>query len=275
MRLVLALLALSATVGPSGAAEPVASDWFQGFDNKARLLAGRAERNGETGLYAGVEVGMLPGWKTYWRTPGEGGGVPPEFDWQGSENLASAVVLYPAPHRIHDEKAGDVVGYKDGVLFPVLITPKDAGKPVTLHGKVAYGVCKDICIPAEADLQLVIPPDVGPSDELTTVLARVPGAKPRAGIDPSLSQWRVDRATGKPKLVLDVATASPSDVDAFVEAPGGVYVPLPKRAADAAGKAVFEVDLTDGVDIKDLKGKPLTVTMIDGKGQSETTITLE
>jgi len=52
-------------------------------------------------------------------------------------------------------------------------------------------------------------------------------------------------------------------------------VPLPKRVGDAAGKAVFEVDLTDGVDLKDLKGKPLTVTMIDGKGQSETTITLE
>ena len=53
------------------------------------------------------------------------------------------------------------------------------------------------------------------------------------------------------------------------------YVPLPKRVADSAGKVVFEVDLTDGVDLKDLKGKPLTVTMIDGKGQAETTITLE
>ena len=74
---------------------------------------------------------------------------------------------------------------------------------------------------------------------------------------------------------LNVATISPTSADAFVEAPGGVYVPLPKRVADAAGKAVFEVDLTDGVDLKDLKGKPLTVTMIDGKGQSETTITLE
>ena len=38
------------------------------------------------------------------------------------------------------------------------------------------------------------------------------------------------------------------------------------------GEAVFEVDLTDGVNIKDLKGEPLTVTMIDGKGQSETTM---
>jgi len=273
IRLVLAFLALSAASAWSEPG-PVASEWYQGFNNKARLLAGHAWRNGETGLYAGVDVAMPEGWKTYWRTPGDAGGVPPDFDWQGSDNLASATVLYPAPHRLHD-KAGDVVGYKDGVLFPVLVKPKDASKPVTLHGKVSYGVCKDICIPAETDLQVVIPPDVGTSDELTGVLGHVPVAHPRAGIDPVLSAWRLDQSSGKPKLVLNVETASPANADAFVEAPGGVYVPLPKRAADAEGKAVFEVDLTDGVNIKDLKGKPLTVTMIDGKGQSETTITLE
>jgi DsbC/DsbD-like thiol-disulfide interchange protein len=103
----------------------------------------------------------------------------------------------------------------------------------------------------------------------------VPGPNAHAGVDPSLSAWRVDTATGKPQLVLTVATASPSTVDAFLVAPGGVYVPLPKRVSDAGGQAVFDVDLTDGVDIKDLKGKPLIVTLVDAKGQSETTITLE
>ncbi|MET0639265.1 MAG: protein-disulfide reductase DsbD domain-containing protein [Hyphomicrobium sp.] len=273
IRWALAFLALSTATAWSDAAT-VASDWYQGFNNRARLIAGHAPRNGETALYAGLDVSMPGGWKTYWRSPGDAGGVPPDFDWAGSDNLASATVLYPAPHRIHD-KAGDVVGYKDAVLFPILIEPKDASKPVTLHAKVDYGVCKDICIPAEAELQLVIPPDVGNSSELTDILARVPSKHPRAGLDPSLSSWRLDRSTGKPKLVLDVATASPATADAFVEAPGGVYVPLPKRAPDSDGKAVFEVDLTDGVNIKDLKGKPLTVTLIDGRGQSEATITLE
>jgi hypothetical protein len=50
---------------------------------------------------------------------------------------------------------------------------------------------------------------------------------------------------------------------------------LPKRRAGTNGKVGFEVDLAEGVDLKDLKGKPLTVTMIDAKGQSEATITLE
>ena len=274
IKLALVLLAFSATAAWSQAAEPASTDWHQGFNNRARLLAGRAVRDGRQGLYAGVEIEMPNGWDTYWRSPGEAGGVAPEFDWKGSENLKSAHVLYPAPRRLRT-KAGDVVGYTDRVVFPVSVTPKDAGKPISLRGVVAYGVCKDICVPAEVTLQITVPPGIGASKALTDVLARVPRSEARLGIDPSLASWRLDQSTGKPRLVLSIATTSPIGVDAFVDVPGGIYVPLPKRVADSAGKVVFEVDLTDGVDLKDLKGKPLTVTMIDGKGQAETTITLE
>jgi len=256
------------------AAAPVASDWVQGYDTKTRLIAGRAVVDGQQELYAGVEVAMPKGWKTYWRVPGDAGGVPPEFDWKGSQNLAATQVLYPAPHRLHD-KAGDAVGYKDNVIFPILLTPKDKTKPIVLHGKVDYGLCKDICIPAQAEFQVSIPPGVGISSELADTLADVPQQHPRAGIDPKLAAWHLDKSSGKPKLVLNVETASPDTADVFVVAPGDTYVPLPKRVEGGAGKAAFEVDLTNGVDIKDLEGKPLTVTMVDGKGQSETTITLE
>jgi DsbC/DsbD-like thiol-disulfide interchange protein len=270
---VLALLLLT-TAAAWAEEAPLTSDWYRGFNNQARLIAGHASLAGESSLYAGVELSMPGGWKTYWRTPGDAGGVPPEFDWAGSDNLASATVLYPAPHRIHD-KAGDVVGYKDGVLFPVVLKPKDVSKPVTLHGKITYGVCKDICIPAEAELQLVIPPDVGQSAELADALSRVPRREANVGENPKLSSWRLDQSSGKPKLALDIESADPATADAFVEGPAGVYVPLPKRVAQHGGKVVLEVDLTDGVDLKDLKGKPLAITTVDSKGQSETTITLE
>src|SRR5436309_312013 len=83
----------------------------------SRLLAG----NG----IAGVELQLPEGWKTYWRTPGDAGGVPPTFDWSKSDNLASVKVLYPAPKRFSD-RAGDTVGYKGTVVFPVEVIPKDA-----------------------------------------------------------------------------------------------------------------------------------------------------
>src|SRR3546814_17092667 len=48
----------------------------------------------------GLRVRLAPGWKFYWRTPGEGG-VPPQFDWTGSQNLKAAQMVWPAPHRIN------------------------------------------------------------------------------------------------------------------------------------------------------------------------------
>ena len=79
---------------------------------------------------------------------------------------------------------------------------------------------------------------------------------------------------GKPFLVLDVIDPAGTGGDAFVDTAGGVYLPLPKKTSETAGKAVYEVNLTDGADIKELAGKPVAVTLTGTKGQSETSITL-
>ena len=52
-------------------------------------------------------------------------GVPPHFDFSGSENLKKADVLYPAPHLFTDE-TGQSLGYKDTVIFPVVVSPQQA-----------------------------------------------------------------------------------------------------------------------------------------------------
>lgn len=274
-KLGLIALILAAVLAPrSGVAEePSISDWFESYNNKARLVAGSDSGSGHKLIYAGIEIAMPEGWKTYWRTPGDGGGVPPEFDWKASENVAEVRMLYPAPRRLSD-KSGDVVGYKDQALFPALIIAKDPSQPVKLHLIANYGICKQLCIPAEVTLSLVVPPSVASFAPLSAAVSTVPG-KPRPDIDPKLTAWRIESADGKQQLVLEVASRSPGDADAFVDADGGLYVPLPKRIAADGDNLTFTVDLSDGVNIKDLKGKPLKVTLVDGKGQSETTIKLE
>ncbi len=273
-RRIIGLLALWIGFASAAAADgAVQSDWVEGFNNKARLVAGRGPEGPSGPLYVGVEIAMPVGWKTYWRAPGDAGGVPPEFDWQGSENLASAHVLYPAPRRLAD-KSGDVVGYKDHAIFPIALTASDPSKPIQLRVKVNYGVCKELCVPAEVELGLDVPADSATSPELSAALTDVPG-NPRSGVDPVLSSWSVEDLGGRSKLVLHVTSQSPGDADAFVDADGGIFIPLPKRVATKDGDIIFEVDLTDGVDIKDIKGKPLAVTLVDGKGQSEAKIKLK
>src|SRR4051812_36096539 len=79
---------------------------------------------------AGVQIELDPGWKTYWRVPGESG-VPPAFDWSGSDNLKHAEVFFPAPTRLVDQ-GGEAIGYEDRVVFPVAVEASDRGKPVAL-----------------------------------------------------------------------------------------------------------------------------------------------
>ena len=222
---------------------------------------------------------MPEGWKTYWRNPGDAGGVPPSFDWSKSENLAGAEVLYPAPKRFTD-RAGDTVGYKGTVVFPVRLTPKDPAKPIDLRLTLDYGVCKDICIPAEALLSLAVEPqqaDEAPP-ELAAALDRVPApeAARRPG-DPLLKRAAVDLGGEKPRLVLEAEFPGGAEhADIFVEAPPGLYLPLPKKIGDdGAGHATFEIDLSDGIKPEDLKNQTLKATLISGKGQSETAFSVD
>lgn len=222
---------------------------------------------------------MLEGWKTYWRNPGDAGGVPPSFDWSKSKNLAKAHVLYPAPKRFSDF-AGDTIGYKGQVVFPVQLTAKDPAKPIDLRLTLDYGVCKEICIPAEASLSLIVDPktqDVLPP-ELDAALKRVPAGKSAQGPDdPVLKSVSADLDGSQPRIVLEAEFPGGAEhADVFVEAPDNLYIPLPKKVADdGAGGATFEVDLSGGSDAKDLKGKTLTATLVSDKGQSEITFPVE
>jgi DsbC/DsbD-like thiol-disulfide interchange protein len=273
---ILSLSALLLASPPASAA--VESPWASGHSSRARLLAGRVEKpERPAALLAGVEIEMPPGWKTYWRNPGDGGGVPPTFDWSGSENLGRATVLYPAPKRLSD-KGGDTIGYKRAVLFPVVLEALDGTKPVSLRLAFSYGVCREICIPAEAELALVVPVEGGgAAPDLGEALEQVPRQeRERRPDDPVLVRSAFVLTGAKPHLALEAKfPGGTSDADAFVEGPEGVGLPLPEKASGAAeGHLRFTVDLSE-IDGAELKGATLLVTLVGAKGQSETRVRID
>jgi len=129
------------------------SPWSEDIRSAVRLISG-TNRNGDAHLRAGIEIKMQPGWKTYWRYPGDSG-VPPQFDFSGSENLKAATVLYPAPHLFTDE-TGQSLGYKENVIFPLVISPLQPDKPVYLRMKIDYAVCEKLCVPAAGRAELTL-----------------------------------------------------------------------------------------------------------------------
>lgn len=161
------------------------------------LLAGQDAHDGAPFL-AGLELDLAPGWKTYWKRAGDSG-FAPLFDWSASENVATVDLRWPAPRRF-DEPGDTTFGYTDNVVWPLLVEPVDASAPVTLRLSVQYGVCENICIPRQDDIELVIPPssiegsapvENAAAPKLRAALARVP-----VPADPGILDihWRDDAA---------------------------------------------------------------------------------
>ncbi len=110
----------------------------------ASLLPGWRQPDGH--YMAALDLHLAPQWKTYWRAPGEAG-IPPVFDWSGSQNLKSVQFHWPSPHVITLNGMMSI-GYLDELVLPVEVVPVDPAKPVTLVLKMDLGICHDICMPA-------------------------------------------------------------------------------------------------------------------------------
>ena len=260
---------------------PQASPWKTAYAARLRLIgSGAGGLTLEEGQrLAALQIELEPNWKTYWRMPGEAG-VAPEFDWSKSSNVQSVTVLYPAPRRYPDQ-GGDAIGYSQGVTFPLLVTPKEASEAAELVLDFTFGICRDICIPLEVGLRMSLPPL--PASTLvhplvSAALEQVPQpaivAKPET---PRLTEVSGSVAEAPRRLTLTTASPAEDEVEVFVEAPDGLFVPLPVRSQgpQPPGTAVFVVDLARSYDAMELVGKPLRITVVGRTGASETIFTPE
>ncbi len=254
----------------ASAAGGSASPWVGSTNSKVRLVSGTVDVDGAPTVVAGVQLRMDPGWKTYWRNPGDSG-VPPSFDWSGSKNLKHAEVLYPAPHRVADAN-GTAIGYDDEVVFPVKLTPEQAGEPIELKLAFAYGLCKDLCIPNDVSLGLALPPDEGKGDAmlLESFLARVPKLA-RDGLLPSVSKVDAKLDAEKPQLIVDaVFPPGATATDLFIDG-GDVFVPVPKPLGPPIdGKQSFAVTFVSPAEAAAIKGKTLALILSSDLGSTET-----
>ena len=226
----------AAAFAPSGrAANP---DW------QARLVAGGFD--GQNYL-AGLHITLAPGWKTYWRVPGEAG-VPPDIKVSGN-NLESFEVQLPLPKRIIDE-SGEAIGYHDEVVFLLALKPKVAEQPVSASVAAFFGVCQNICRPAKFDATLDLKPGISVAAPLL--------AEWRAKVPTPSDFITSARQTGA-ELVLSL---NQQVADIFVEGPDGLYF---RKPTFSQGKAMIKIDgLQDG---QKLAGTSLRVTAdMQGKG---------
>ncbi|TVR10573.1 MAG: hypothetical protein EA385_03275 [Salinarimonadaceae bacterium] len=265
-RLLAALCALLLAVAPA-AAESV-SDWSEDHASRARLLDGGADGSHRL---AGIEIDLDPGYHTYWRHAGDSG-LPPAIDWSGSRNVAEAELLFPAPARFAD-LSGSFFGYAAHVVLPLRVTPVDPQAPIDLRIALEYGVCKEICIPARADLALALgsPPSEG-HPAVEQALARVP--RPVAFGDTGPLGFLGVEIVGPDRLTVRVR--APEGATLFAEGPNYRWFldPQPEMASAAGGEGSFEVEIAakprEPAGLADLR-----LTLVGGDDAVESVFTLD
>ncbi|MBL8660082.1 MAG: thioredoxin family protein [Rhodospirillales bacterium] len=150
---------------------------------RAELLADAAAVQPGRTFWVALRLDIADGWHTYWRNPGDSG-EPTHIDWRLPPGVEASGIVWPAPQRI---PYGPLVnfGYHGRViLLSEVSVPVDwpADRPLDLEATASWLVCKDICIPEQADLSLTVRAggggDPAAAAEIAAAVARLPVADP-------------------------------------------------------------------------------------------------
>jgi len=214
-------------------------------------------------LPLGLEFRLAPGWKIYWRTPGEAG-LPPTLDLQmaGGAPLQSQIE-WPVPKRFK-AFGFDNFGYADAVILPVIVRGHDRGAALQVRGQIEALVCSDICVPLAGDLRLDLADGPAEPSSMAMAIAQFAAKVPRIGA-PSPIKIETAWQSGS-QLKISFATTSQPITEIFVEGPAGIAFKKPVFAGNIA-----VIDLAG--DLKTpLTGQNVDLTVIAGDGFAEQSI---
>jgi len=245
------------------------SPWADNTYARARLIAtGYPDtENNPQAASVGVQIELDPKWKTYWRNPG-GSGIPIQAKWDGSKNVKSIEVRWPAPKR-YINKYGMTIGYKNEVVLPIKIVPKDKNAPIQLALELNYGVCLDICLPANAKMTLDIKPGNPKTGPFNRKLQRFIKKVPKILISPPGLRVKNLKLSGSgEQTVLAFEVENPAGealVDVFVEGDETLYFDTPNKFINKGTITQIEVPVSGARTTEALNGKKLRFTLVGRK----------
>jgi DsbC/DsbD-like thiol-disulfide interchange protein len=233
-----------------------ASQWVEAEGGRVRLVTkGAPEADGR--LRGALQIDLQPGWKTYWRDPGDAG-VPPTLDVVGT-NASVEAIDFPAPVRHHD---GDYswAGYERPVALPVTFHVDAAETSGTIEASAFLGICETICVPVKADLVVAINGDATHDGDVDAAFAALPApADAHFGVTPL-------ETAGDTTVLKVTAPAGATVTDLFLAGSDGYVFATPERS-ERDGSTVFTVQVARP-DTKP-SGPGLRYTLVTSAGSVE------
>jgi thiol:disulfide interchange protein DsbD len=197
-------------------------------------------------FWAGLRFQLETGWHIYWINPGDSG-EPPEVRWTLPAGFHAGPLNWPTPRRIQDHSLVDY-GYQDEVLLPAQIEPPatlGAGHEVQLRATVKWLVCREICLPGRADLNLTLPVVKGARGKPSawhSLFAKTRASLPR----PTPDSWRLFVTLEGQRFLLNADTGKPETAAIFFPSePNQVENAAPQKVNSSSRGFQLELQKSD------------------------------
>ena len=202
----------------------LSSEWAISDKSKVRLISAKTSIDNNDEVVLGLEYQLDPGWKTYWKSPGDGG-FPQKIIWNKSNNIDELSIHWPIPKEF--EILGFTsLGYEDKVIFPLNIKLKNKNKITNIILNINYLVCEDICIPGTANLFLEIKPGKGEFTEFFHEIEKSKSSLPNEDINiSSIYNVNAKLVKNSNKVEINVYTESDQNFinpNIFIHTPFGL-----------------------------------------------------
>ena len=253
MSRLLPALALLLALAPAAQAAPVRTERVE-----AELHAESVAALPGKPATVGLRLKMDEHWHTYWRNPGDSG-LPTKIRWTLPEGWKAGPIQWPYPEG---QRVGPLMnyGYSDEVLLLVELTPPQDAKPgpVAIKADADWLVCKEICIPEKAALEMPFAVAAGDAQAASGNASLFTKARTRLPV--AVTGWTAESHIAGNKLTLRVLPpaggVAPSKVAFFPFRENFVDHPAPQVLARDGNGFRLEVKLAEPVpgDVKEAAG---------------------
>jgi len=178
------------------------------ISRESALVPGRA-------ISIGILFDMEPGWHIYWTNPGDSG-EPPRVQWTLPAGLQAGDIRWPVPQKMVHGTVADY-GYEGRVLLAVPVqvaADYKGGSPATLAADLRYLICREVCIPAKAQLRLSIPAP-GSSAQVPATQELFLQAE-KSVPKPAPANWKVQATDDGREFVIALQTGEPESKAEFL-----------------------------------------------------------
>jgi len=225
------------------------------------MLTGQVDETNKT-VPAVLEVKLSGDWKTYWRSPGEGG-IAPSINWGNSKNLVNSDWQWPVPK--HFSLLGlETYGYTDSVSFPIQLQVEDINQPLILAGTLTLSSCTTICVLTDYDINMSVDIQNLQSDaEAMFLYNKSITQVPRKIDDNNAIELLWDQANSQVQATISGYT--------WAETPtllidGDLDTAFKLKTVETAGERLIAVfDASSWLGEVELIDKPLSLTVIDSE----------